>query len=211
VGNVVTSPNARLDPERLTGVEAGLLLSTPSASVRLTGFRNELEDAIANVTLGTTPALIVRQRQNAGRVRATGVEVEADWRPHPVLLLTAAATYTDARFRGTAALPALAGKRVPQVPRTLLNMAATVTAPRGLTLTAQARVSGGQFDDDLNELALDPYVVVDLAASRPLGRRLGLFAGVENLLDAEYDVGRTPVRTVGWPRTLRASLRFFWP
>jgi hypothetical protein len=29
----------------------------------------------------------------------------------------------------------------------------------------------------------------------------------ENLTDAEYDVGRTPLRTVGPPRTLRGGLR----
>ena len=38
-----------------------------------------------------------------------------------------------------------------------------------------------------------------------------VYAAVENLLDTEYDVGRTPVRTIGWPRTFRAGVRIFAP
>jgi outer membrane cobalamin receptor len=78
-------------------------------------------------------------------------------------------------------------------------------------MSAQARFVGDQFEDDLNDLTLETYVVVDVSATRQLTRSLHLFVGVENLFDSEYDVGRAAVRTIGWPRTVRAGLRLFMP
>ena len=45
------------------------------------------------------------------------------------------------------------------------------------------------------------FVVVDASVSRPLARAVHLFLGFENLFDVEYDVARTPVRSIGWPFT----------
>jgi hypothetical protein len=38
-------------------------------------------------------------------------------------------------------------------------------------------------------------------------RRVELFAAIENAFDEEQDVGRTPLRTIGLPRTSRAGIR----
>ena len=38
----------------------------------------------------------------------------------------------------------------------------------------------------------------------------GFFA-VENLFDKDYDTGRTPLRTIGYPRTIRAGVRIALP
>jgi outer membrane cobalamin receptor len=84
-------------------------------------------------------------------------------------------------------------------------------APRVATFAAQLRVVGAQFDDDLNTLTLDEYAVVDVSATRPVARSVHLFVGVENLFDTEYDVSRTPVRGIGWPRSVRAGVRVFVP
>ena len=84
-------------------------------------------------------------------------------------------------------------------------------APRVATFSAQARFVGDQYEDDLNELTLENYVVVDASATRQIARSVHLFLGVENLFDAEYDVSRTPVRGIGWPRTFRAGVRLFVP
>lgn len=211
VGNIVTSPNPLLEPERLTGAEAGLLLSWRRVSARATGFVNLLEDAVANVTLSSTLALITRQRRNVSRLRASGVELEADVRPAQKLVLSALAVFTSSRFGRSAELPELEDKHVPQVPRYQLGLGASYSDPRALTVQAQLRVLGRQFDDDLNQFELRGFTVFDASATRSLAGGLQLFAAVENLFDAEYDVGRTPLRTIGWPRTLRAGLRLFRP
>jgi outer membrane receptor protein involved in Fe transport len=68
-----------------------------------------------------------------------------------------------------------------------------------------------EFEDDINSLVLNSYAVVDASATRPLTRAVQLFLGIENLFDVEYDVGRTPVRSVGWPFSARAGIRLFMP
>jgi outer membrane receptor protein involved in Fe transport len=211
VGNAVTNPNPLLEPERLTGVEAGVLVTGTRWSARTTGFVNELDGAIANITLSSTPQLITRQRRNSDRVRARGVELEADVRLHPTLTLNGLAVFTASHFRGSVATPAIEGKRVPQVPRYQLGAGLTWADPHLLTAAVQVRTSGEQFDDDANVFALAGYTVVDLSVSRAVTARLHAVLAVENLFDAEYDVGRTPLRTIGWPRTVRAGVRVFLP
>ena len=211
VGNVVTNPNPTLDPEQLTGVDGGVLVSGNRLSWRVTGFWNRLSDAITNVTLTTTPALITRERQNTDTVRAAGLEIEADVRPHRYWAIGGVVGFTRSNFTDAPAQPALEGNRVPQVPSFQAGAMLTYTNPHLFTAAAQMRVFGDQFDDDLNEFQLDGFGVLDLSASREIVRGLQAFVAVENVFDAEYDVGRTPVRTIGWPRTTRVGARLFLP
>jgi outer membrane receptor protein involved in Fe transport len=211
VGNVVTNPNPLLQPERLTSVEGGLLIGTAKASARVTAFHNILNEAISNVTLSTTPAQITRERQNTDEVGASGVELEGDIRPHPRVTLSLFGAFTSSHFKETPKQPAIEGNRIPQVPRYHVGTGVIADAPRVATFSAQARFVGAQYEDDLNELVLDDYLVMDASATRQVTRALHLFVGVENLFDAEYDVGRTPVRSIGWPRTVRAGIRLFLP
>jgi len=51
------------------------------------------------------------------------------------------------------------------------------------------------------------YFVLDASASHHLRHGVDLFVAVENLTNRRYDVGRTPVLTVGPPILARAGLR----
>jgi outer membrane cobalamin receptor len=211
VGNIVTNANPLLEPERLTSVEGGVLVGHGRASVRVTAFHNVLDEAISNITLSTTPALTTRERQNADELGSSGVEMEGDLRPHPRVTLSIFGAFTSAHFTNTPKQPAIQDKRVPQVPRYHIGAGLIAETPRVATFSVQARIVGAQFEDDLNTLTLEDYVVVDASATRPITRALHLFLGVENLFDVEYDVGRTPVRSIGWPFSVRAGLRVFLP
>jgi outer membrane receptor protein involved in Fe transport len=210
VGNTSTTPNPGLAPEQLRGGEAGVLFTRGRLSGRATGFWNHVEDPITNVTLSASPTLIVRQRQNAGALRSAGLEIEADVRLTSALALSGSGVLTRARFHETAD-PQLRGNRVPQVPTSQWSTALRYAAPDRMTVSAQLRVIGQQFDDDLNRLALRRAAVIDVLAGRTLAPHVHAFAAIENVFDAEYDVGRTPVRTVGLPRTLRGGVRIFLP
>jgi outer membrane receptor protein involved in Fe transport len=211
VGNVVTNPNPELDPETLTGLEGGVLFTRGLVSTRVTAFWNELDGAITNVTITSTPALITRQRQNTDTVRAAGVELETDVRWNDRWTFGGLIGFTRSTFVDAPAQPVLEGNRVPQVPSFQLGGSVTYVDPRGFTGAVQARAFGSQFDDDLNEFELDGFGVVDASATQELLRGLHIFAAVENLFDVDYDVGRTPIRTIGWPRTFRIGARVFLP
>lgn len=211
VGNTFTAGNPLLEPERLTGAEAGLLVSGRRYQARATLFLNHLDDVVTNVTLQTTPSLITRQKQNADNVRAAGVEAELEYRPHPSLTLTGLAVWTDSTFRTSAALAALEGNRVPQVPRHQFGAGAIFTDPRWVTASIQLRTVGEQFDDDLNTFRLGGFTVADAYVGRSIGRSAQVYAAVENIADTEYDTGRTPIRTIGWPRTFGVGVRLQLP
>jgi outer membrane receptor protein involved in Fe transport len=57
---------------------------------------------------------------------------------------------------------------------------------------------------------LDDATVVDVLASRAVASRLTVFVGIENLFDTEVQVGRTPILSVGLPRTAHGGVRVFW-
>ncbi len=212
VGNQVTLANPQLDPERLTGVEGGVLRQFDRTSLRATAFFNNLEDAIANLTISQTPQGITRQRGNSDTIRATGVEIEVDSRFSRTLSANGQIVFTSSHFRGSRATPAIEDNTVPQVPKIQGGVSLTWADPKILTAATQLRFSSEQYDDDLNTEAfvLGAYAVWDATASRAVTRGLNAFVSIENILDTEYDTARTPLRSIGWPRTVRIGARVTW-
>ena len=51
------------------------------------------------------------------------------------------------------------------------------------------------------------YFVIDARVARRFGRGLEAFASVENLADARYPAGLTPIEMLGAPRVFRVGLR----
>jgi outer membrane receptor protein involved in Fe transport len=205
-GNSLTTANDQLQPETLTGAEGGVSVTSGPAAVRIVGFWNRLENAITNVTVSTTPALITRQRRNAGTVRAAGFEVEEEVKLGPRVLVSAAQAFANSEFVESVE-PGLTGNRVSQVPKFSATTGVRYEAPLGILGTAQYRFIGMQYDDDLNTLELGAANIVDVSVAKSVGRRARVFFAVENVGDTVYDVGRTPLRTVGLPRTVRAGIR----
>jgi outer membrane receptor protein involved in Fe transport len=212
VGNVLTLSNDKLRAERLTGGEAGASYAAfgRKLNVRGTFFWSEIVRPVANVTLTVTPALITRQRQNLGRTRSRGFEIEAEGRITNSITVSGGYQFLDATVLQFPANAALEGLWIPQVPRHLLTFQARYANPRLLTVAFQGRASGKQFDDDLNLFELDPYFTLDAFASRSLGHGIEVFGAFENLTGQRYDVGRTPIRTLGPPFLARAGVKFHW-
>jgi outer membrane receptor protein involved in Fe transport len=207
-GNVVTQPNPLLSPETLRSVEGGVAWLPRRGALRVTVFRNDLDDAVTNVTIATTPDLITRRRENVGGIDAWGSEVEGEWRLSPRATLVGALALTRSRFVDYAPLE---GLTVPQVPRWQGNVGIRAAGPFGLALAAHVRAFGEQFDDDRNTLILGSGAVVDVSLLRAAGHRTTLFFNLENLLDDQYEVGRSPVATYGQPFTLHGGVRLVLP
>ena len=212
VGNVLTLANDKLRAERLTGGEAGVSAAAFDRKliVRGTFFWSELTRPIANVTLSVTPALITRQRQNLGRTRSRGVEVEAETHLTNTITLSSGYQFVDASVLRFPANVLLEGLLIPQVPRHLLTFQVRYANPRRVTVAFQGRAVGSQFDDDQNQFRLNRYFTLDAFASRSLGGGVEVFGAFENLFNERYDIGRTPLRTVGPPFLARIGIRFNW-
>ena len=208
VGNVVTNANPSLHAERLTGAEAGASFHTWSERLMLRGvvFWSEIGDSIANVTLSTNPSLITRQRQNLGRIRARGVEVSANAQLPKGLQLSGEYLMSDSSVIRFPVNVALQGLRVTQLPKHQLNVQFSFVS-REWTAGVQARLVGGQFEDDQNTLPLARFFTMDAEVSRCLFRQMKLFVAAQNLTGVHYQIGRTPILTVGPPALVRAGLR----
>jgi outer membrane receptor protein involved in Fe transport len=203
VGNTQTNPNEALLPERLTGADGGVLVARGRLSARVTGFWNVLDDAITNITLSITPQLITKQRANADQMRSAGLELESDVKLPGSLSVGFASAIVNARFKGDTSLR---DNRVPQVPA--YNVGVNMRFSRGAwTASSQLRVTGAQFEDDLNLFTLRRATVLDVFGSRTLSGKITVFVAVENLFDNQYDVGRTPILTTGLPRAARAGVQ----
>ncbi|MEW6130788.1 MAG: TonB-dependent receptor [Acidobacteriota bacterium] len=209
VGNVLTQANSNLQAERLTGGEAGANLNAFKQRMNLRGtfFWTEIIRPVANVTRSVTPDLITRQRQNLGRTRSRGVEFEAEARLTNSIAITGGYLFADATVRRFPTNRSLEGLWIPQVPRHQMTFQFRYANPSIITVGVQGRAIGTQFDDDQNLFELDKFFTLDLFASRRLTQGVEVFAAFENLFDQKYDIGRTPVRTLGPPILARVGLR----
>lgn len=220
VGNDLTEANAALRPERLTGVEAGWVLTSERTSLTATVFWNRIEDAVVNVTIGAGPGSfpragfvpaggVLRQRDNAATIEATGVEIDGRFDLSEMLSLRAALSATDARLDGGDTAPQLTGLRPAQAPIWSAVAGADWRPVERLTLSAGVRWESRRFDDDLNSRVLDAAATVDARAEWAMTPSMALWAAADNLFDAEVEVSETATGVAGFgpPRSLSLGLR----
>ncbi len=199
-GNIVTEANAELTEERLWGFEGGVdFHPRGDVLIRLNGFWNRLDDPVSNVTVSVSPELILRQRRNLGSGTIKGGEAELIHRLTSRWSLRASYLYSQAVVDET-------GLLFPQVPRHQGVAGLEYLGPVQVRL--EGRFVSRQHEDDLNQLPLAGYGVVDCQVRRPLAEQLEIFLSVENLFDREYPVGRLPIERLGTPRLVHGGVRF---
>ncbi len=196
IGSSTTLANSELDPERLYGVEIGGGGEGETGAFSITVFYNQLEDAIANVTLDATTS----QRQNAGTIEAAGIEAEAQKRWGEAFALKAAAGYTNARTDD--------GLRPAQTPELTASATATWRPIAPLTLRLTAQYEGSRYDDDRNTRRLAPAAELGLRGEWAVDKRAVFYAAVENLTDVSVETAQAFDGTESFdqPRTVRVGL-----
>ncbi len=200
----MTNANAALRAERLTGADVGIGIDSFGGRlfVRSNFFWSEIDDSIANVTLSTTPALITRQRQNLGTIRARGIELSAITKVDKHWEISSEYLLTDSTVLRFPANRSLEGLLVPQVPRHQFNFQVNYSSSAWL-VGAQGRFVTKQFDDDQNTLPLKRFFTLDADVSRRVSEHVRLFVALQNLTGSRYQVSSTPVFTVGPPVLVR--------
>lgn len=200
-------PNENLTPERLTGGEAkleGELLPNRRLSWRISGHYDEVKDQIIFVTQSPSAA----QRQNVGRTRTYGGELEVVVRPSDGISLNLGYAYADSAIRDFPGSPSRVGKRVPNVSRHQVVMGLTVGHPDRIQATLLGRYLSRQFADDLNTQPIADFVVLDASLQKRVMTGMTLFLNGENLTDRQYIATQTgPIKTLGAPLLVMGGLR----
>lgn len=206
VGNVLTQANENLKAEEATNFESGLSFSRQNLYFRGNFFWTGVENPVSNVTLSQTPSLITRQRQNVGKTRSSGFELENEtrWKDFN---FSVGYLFADSKVVEFPANPVLENLRVPQTSRHQLTFQ-TRYSKKDWSFALQGRAASKQFDDDLNTFELEPYFQLDAFAAKNFKENLQIFIGLENIFNSRYSVGKTPIRTVSSPINLRIGFRW---
>lgn len=181
-----------LRPQINCSTELGIELKDTRGSARATLFNINVIDEVHldafTTGIGNT---------NLPPSRRRGLELEGRWHAIKTITLSAAYTYTDARFREgllpggafTASNVVIAGKRVPLVSQHKANLGASWAVAPKTRLSATAGYVGAQFmdNDEGNTLGVQipAYVVADLKLMHEIGP-WRLSAAVNNLFDRKY-------------------------
>lgn len=215
LSNVLTLANDQLLAEHLTGAEAGVNWTSPGRKtvVRATAFWSDVTRPIENVTLSVTPSVITQERENLGRTRSRGVNLNLSENLTEKIAVTAGYQFANATITNFPGNPALVGLRIPEVPRHEATFQVRYSNPTAdnrlarFTVGLQGRAESAAYDNDLNTFRLDPYFTLDAFVSHALVRGTEVFAAAENLTDQRYQVALTPVANLGPPILVRVGIR----
>jgi outer membrane receptor protein involved in Fe transport len=232
VGAVTTFPNSDLGPERLVGGEVGVNLAPArNLTTRVTWFDNRITDPVANVTQaaafcsGRAVPAGCAQKQNLGKTHVRGFQTDAEYRLASFWRLAGAYMFDLAKVTdGGVANAALVGKYLPQVPKHRGSAQVAYANSKYATVALGLQFVSLQYNDDQNVNFIPPatltdsgydagfgpglpgYTVMDLTASRELGRNVQAFFGMQNAFDKTYFVQTNP-STIGTPRLVNFGFR----
>lgn len=208
VGQQTTQANPNLRSERATGFEVGTLFSQHKlGTLRTSYFWTQVNRPVAAVTLSTTPTSSLLQRQNLGQLTSKGFTVEGEAKPLRWMNITAGYQYADSTVTKFQADRTLEGKWTAQVARNSASAQVRMAQPRLGVLSLDIRTSGQQFDDSANQFRLAPYAQVDLYAEHGFGHGLRAYTSIQNLGGGTIEAGRTPILTLGIPRTISIGIK----
>lgn len=192
-GSAYTIPNPHLQPEYGTNVEVGTRLNFDQATFNVTAFHSKFRNFLQLVSAGTYEGLPASQRQNVGRARIQGIEVDGRWQMTPQVNVYGNASYLHATNLTTdTPLPSIA-------PMSGLVGVQYVGTNEAYALNGEMQWAKGQtrFAKE-SEYPSAGYGVVNLSAELQLDRlgmhQLGntqVIFGVTNLFDHAYTTAAT--------------------
>lgn len=226
-GNVITESNPQLSPESLTGIDVGADLVLGSSVVsRLTAFYSVVRDPILEVTLalaGSTGRVIApcgfvpaggtcRRRENIDEFLTSGLEAELEARPHRYWTLGASYVWNPTEITKAPTQQQIVGKVARGTAKHQGTALVGFDHPDIVSLGLTTRYVSSRFDDDLNALRLESFVVTDVRVSRRLTRSANAFVTVENVFDRQYEATRAANGFVrlGGPRFIEGGIQYRW-
>lgn len=223
VGADATAANELLEPERVKGAELGLDWENGNASIGVTIFYNELDNAVANVTLANGPGLfpgvgfvsgagVFRQRQNLDSVESKGIEIDTEFDLDSIfdgLTFRAAYSYVDAEVNSSGAAAAVNGFDPAQIPKHNASSSLRWEQENSTGASVSIRYIGSQFEDDQNSRRLDDALTVDGRLGFAINDNLMIEGRVENLFDVRVEtaISSNGIIERAFPQTFWIGLR----
>jgi iron complex outermembrane receptor protein len=171
---------------------------------RAVGHYDVIKDQILFVTQGPTSAM----RQNIGKGRSVGTDIELRSRLNDELFMTLGYSFVDSIITSFPGNPSREGLRIPNVSRHQVTAAFTIGRLDFAQLTLQARYLSRQFADDLNRQSIADFIVLDASLRKRIASWAELFIDGENLTDRRYIATQTgSIKTLGQPLLVLGGLR----
>jgi len=174
-----------LRPQRARTHEVGVTLGRAQPWLRAVLFRMDVVDEIH-----LDPFFTGSGNRNMPPLRRSGLELEARYAPMPAVELSAAYTYTRAKFtQGELGGVSIAGRTVPLVAEHKLDLAGDWQFAPSTRLRGRLQAFSEQHmeNDEGNNFGrrIPAYHVVDLKLQHRIGK-LTAWAGINNLFDRKY-------------------------
>jgi iron complex outermembrane recepter protein len=203
-GTTLLTPNPNLTPEQDLNGEFVVERHWSDGKVRLTLFREHVNNAIISQTNFVTGSTTnVTTFSNVGAIRMQGVELAADKDNVVIkgLEVFGSVTYVDSRILSDSTfvsnitnLPTnVVGNRVPYVPDWRAKLGATYRPNDKWAFTFAARYSGKQYSTlDNSDIvshvygAFDNYIVADLKVHYNATQNFSFDFGIDNLFNEQY-------------------------
>ncbi|WP_374469638.1 TonB-dependent receptor domain-containing protein [Phenylobacterium sp.] len=203
------------DAETAKNWEIGVRTNRPTFNASLvaymTSFDNRLQSFASVVPGSTTTETFF---QNVGSVEAHGGEFSGQWKPNVLggkVYFKANASYNIAEFQDNFATFAIAGNRVPDFPKWLLQGGVTFEPTEGFILNLSARHISKRYTNFTNTETTAGYTVWSAYLDLGDGFMAGPFEGVkarvnvDNIFDEDYLGTISP--TINTPATFRPGPR----
>jgi iron complex outermembrane recepter protein len=206
VGGVATFANPNLTPEQDLSGELNIERKWSDGRVRLTLFKERVNNAIISQTTDVTNPVNGNQTPtttigNVDAIRMQGVELSGE--KNNVLItglqLFGSVTYVDSRILSDPTFVSLiggttaVGKRVPNVPDWRATLGGTYRPNERWAYTIAARYSGKQYStldntDIVSHVfgAFDNFFVVDMKVHYNTTQNLSFDVGIDNLFNEQY-------------------------
>jgi outer membrane receptor protein involved in Fe transport len=173
--------NAALGPEKTVTYEIGHHIELPWGAVALNLFRSEVDDLIETGG-GGEPGRF----RNIQSATLRGIEVSGGVTPLARVRLDVNYTYLDTTARDQTILGSDASA-IQHKPAHRFNGVLQVFLPWRLLFRSEGLYTADQLDQFGSVVVVPGFGVWNVQLIRPVGNWLSVFAGADNLLDADYE------------------------
>jgi outer membrane receptor protein involved in Fe transport len=222
----ITIANPTLQPETLTGGEAGIDLRGNAFTVSATGFQYNTKALIASYritsaatappeviaicgpTLSNCPAT-VNLNTNGQDAVSRGVELVATWQLAPSLTLDGTYTYTDSHYEQTTTGDPIK-VQLGGIPRDVITLGLDFEPTQRWNVYASVRNTGSMYLDVNRTIPQKHFALFSLSTSFRVNEMFQLYGSAVNLGDEVYTDNATTSaasKTLGMPRAVTAGLR----